>query len=323
MTQNIETTTNKIKNEMNDIFNKINDTYYNLIKSSSSTATATTTTIKNPNNYSSTKKHNSCLNKRKIIKKRRQIPGYLTDASESSFDSTLIDCFNSLATYSDSDDYVVLNKKYFNRSKKSYYNHHHHHHHHSKKHKRLENASRVRIYQSSQNKSKSKRKFILLSSSNQPTEQSLATTATNSSIVGEKERNLKRKCSFDQQTGCDDDINMETDNNCFGSDNEGEDDDKNDNKSSLSETEETDDREADDEQSDWPVNEPSIINLLNNKKIKIDENDENDEDNDLKTIFNNTFQLLQTSSNCSRFKNRVNSLMNRQFKRAKRRTNVV
>jgi hypothetical protein len=302
MSQNIETTTNKIQNEMNDIFNKINDTYYNLIKSSSSsTATATnTTTIKNPNNYSSTKKHNSCLNKRKIIKKRRQIPGYLTDASESSFDSTLIDCFNSLATYSDSDDYVVLNKKYFNRSKKSYYNHHH-----SKKQKRLENASRVRFYQSSQNKSKSKRKFILLSSSNQPTEQSQSTTATNSSIVGEKERNLKRKCSFDQQTGGNDDINMETDNNCFGSDNEGE----NDNKSSLSETEETDDREADDEQSDWPVNEPSIINLLNNKKIKIDENDENDEDNDLKTIFNNTFQLLQTSSNCSRFKNRVNSLM--------------
>lgn len=201
--------------------------------------------------------------KRKFKKRRHYLSiknGYLTDeASESSsFDSSLIDCFNGLATYSDSDDYIVLNKL-----RKSSNNHVD-----TKSNgttsKSQKYLKRYLIHSSASSTSKShqkrsnrkpKQKFLLVSSSK----------ILNLSARKRRENGSNRDEEMHDVDGVED--RMST-NEIFDNDSYSSNDTEND-QSSLTENENN--HEADDEHSDWPVNEPSLIQSLN----KINNNSNN------------------------------------------------
>lgn len=276
---------------MNEIVNKINNTYDILLQTSATPnlsirAAADVDTIdtsltidnnnqnrliKNPNNYFNIKKSTSVKSKKRIITKKRRsfAGGYITDASESSFDSSLVDCFNSLATYSDSDDYYVFNNKKLSfkfRTKSRYssngiYNRF--------KYQRCSqqassnDAKRLVKRLNAANRARSKRKFIVFATNttsidndNNKLKYTASTSNTDNNELNSQKK--KRSCKINKNINENnnknavenDDVPMETD---IGSCLSDEDDDDNDDANDQSSITETDDREADDEQSDWFV----------------------------------------------------------------------
>jgi hypothetical protein len=227
--------------------------------------TSTSKTLKRSGDYfkQTSSKYSKSLNgiktvKRKFKKRKHYLSmknDYLTDeASESSFDSSLIDCFNGLATYSDSDDYIVLNKLRKSSTNVDYKSN-------ATTCKSQKYFKRYLIHSSASSTSKSyqkrsnrkpKQKFVLVSS-----------RCLNSSTKKKRENFNKDEVMHDVDEEEEYTDKMSTNDSYSSNDTEND-------QSSLTENENN--HEADDEQSDWPVNEPSLIqslNKINNSSLQV------------------------------------------------------
>jgi hypothetical protein len=233
--------------KIDKIVTQLTSTYYMIKKSSKS------------NTDKAHVKHDNKLAKRKLKRRRSTTAGHLTDASESSFDSSLIDCFKSLATMNDGDSKLAVTSKTTNKRRRCassmpsdcYSNRYFL----NRNHDCASNKSLKRLQQSA-------RKLT----DRQNRKHSMNGQSSNN-ILLIKETSLKRKNNKYHHGPLSKRMDIEMANCSYLSD-------VND-QSSVNDDETDVDVEADDEQSDWPVNEPSLkSNKSNVEKANFDEVDD-------------------------------------------------
>ncbi len=307
--------------KLDKLVNRLTSTYYILKKVDKSTAGARVAN------------EQKTLARRKLIRRRRSTTtGHLTDASESSFDSSLIDCFKGLATLNDVDpnhhphvnttskrrrgtsqSWSNAQRYFFKRTTTAGHNCHPPAIRHNRSTvKRLQHTAHNKHTNSHHNHQTTN--MVDMSDLCMNGSCGVATTSKNIELFLNESQGctVKRKKMHMQRHDHDRAKRMDIDKPVNSSSYMSDVNDQ----SSVNDDETDVDVEADDEQSDWPVNEPSL-KQASSKTMSIDDTDEcsdydtrrlltnNNDDSFACPNFPGSLKNIMVSSMKSNYENRI------------------